>query len=125
MVVMRKMWIPVIIALLVGIGGIADAGLRGTPPKAVGHSRVQAQVREFTLTAGPVKWEIQPGLVVDGWGYNGQIPGPTLRVNEGDTVRVHLINNLPVPTTIHWHGIDVPTNEDGVPGLSQDPVQPG
>jgi FtsP/CotA-like multicopper oxidase with cupredoxin domain len=86
---------------------------------------VQAQLREFTLTAEPVKWEIEPGLVVDGWGYNGQIPGPTIRVTEGDTVRVHLINHLPVPTTVHWHGIDVPTNMDGVPGLSQDPVDPG
>lgn len=83
------------------------------------------QLREFTLTAEPVRWQIQPGVVIDGWGYNGQIPGPTFHVTEGDTVRVHLINHLPEPTTIHWHGIDVPTGMDGVPGLSQDAVEPG
>ncbi len=82
-------------------------------------------VDEFDLTAAPVKWEIQPGLVVDGWGYNGQVPGPELRVKEGDLVRVHLHNRLPVPTTIHWHGIDVPNDQDGVPGVTQDAVQPG
>ena len=72
----------------------------------------------------PVRWEIQPGLVVDGWGYNDQVPGPELRVREGDLVRVHLRNLLPVPTTIHWHGIDVPMAMDGVPGLSQPVVAP-
>jgi FtsP/CotA-like multicopper oxidase with cupredoxin domain len=82
-------------------------------------------VREFDFTASPVKWEIQPGIVVDGWGYNGQVPGPELRVREGDLVRVRLRNRLQVPTTIHWHGVDVPLNQDGVPGLSQAPVEPG
>ncbi len=80
---------------------------------------------EIELTAAPVKWEIQPGLVVDGWGFNGSVPGPELRVREGDMVRVTLHNRLPVPTTIHWHGIDVPLDQDGVPGLSQLPVEPG
>lgn len=83
------------------------------------------ELREFVLTAAPLKWEIQPGLVVDGWGYNGTVPGPELRVREGDTVRVLLRNRLPVPTTIHWHGIDVPLNMDGVPGVSQEMVAPG
>src|SRR5215211_2281530 len=82
-------------------------------------------LREFTLVAAPVRWEIQPGLVVDGWGYNGATPGPTLRATEGDRVRVTLTNRLPAPTTIHWHGIDVPVAQDGVPGLSQEPVEPG
>jgi FtsP/CotA-like multicopper oxidase with cupredoxin domain/plastocyanin len=63
--------------------------------------------------------------VVDGWGYNGQVPGPELRVREGDTVRVRLHNRLPVPTTIHWHGIDVPLAQDGVPVISQPAVAPG
>lgn len=93
--------------------------MRAQAPAAPG------QEREFTLVAEPVRWEIQPGLVVDGWGYNGQIPGPTLRVTEGDRVRITLVNHLPVPTTIHWHGIDVPLAMDGVPGLSQEPVPPG
>jgi len=81
--------------------------------------------RAFTLVAEPVRWEIQQGLVVDGWGYNGATPGPTIRVTEGDHVRVTLTNDLPAPTTIHWHGIDVPVAQDGVPGLSQNAVEPG
>jgi FtsP/CotA-like multicopper oxidase with cupredoxin domain len=86
---------------------------------------VAAQVDQFDLTAAPVKWEIQPGIVVDGWGYNGAVPGPLLKVREGDLVRVRLHNKLPVSTTIHWHGIDVPYDQDGVPGLSQPAVEPG
>ena len=82
-------------------------------------------LREFTLVAEPLRWEIQPGLVVDGWGYNGSTPGPTIRVTEGERVRITLVNRLPVDTTIHWHGIDVPLDQDGVPGLSQHPVEPG
>jgi FtsP/CotA-like multicopper oxidase with cupredoxin domain len=70
-----------------------------------------------------MEWEIQPGLVVHGWGYNGQVPGPELRAREGDQVRVQLRNRLPVPTTLHWHGIDVPLEMDGVPGLSQELVE--
>src|SRR5579883_1608669 len=121
---MRRRFIPVILALGVAVAAIADGAMHTSAHRAAGRTRPQAQLREFTLVAQPVKWEIQPGLVVDGWGYNGQIPGPTLHVTEGDTVRVHLINHLPEATTIHWHGIDVPSNMDGVPGLSQDPVEP-
>jgi FtsP/CotA-like multicopper oxidase with cupredoxin domain/plastocyanin len=85
----------------------------------------EPHVEEVDLTAAPVRWEIQPGLVIDGWGYNGQVPGPELRVRQGDVLRVHLHNRLPAPTTLHWHGVDVPLDMDGVPGLSQNPVQPG
>lgn len=83
------------------------------------------RVTEYDLTAAPVQWEISPGLVVDGWGYNGQVPGPELHVREGDVLRVRLHNRLPVPTTIHWHGIDVPNDMDGVPFVTQDAVLPG
>lgn len=93
--------------------------------QAPAPAAVERTVDEFDLTAAPMKWEIQPGLVVDGWGYNNQVPGPELKVREGDLVRVKLHNHLPVPTTIHWHGIDVPFEQDGVPGLSQPPVDPG
>jgi FtsP/CotA-like multicopper oxidase with cupredoxin domain len=122
---MRRRFIPVVIALAVAAGAVVDGAVHHATRSSAGPVRAQSQVRDFTLVAEPVKWEIQPGLVVDGWGYNGQIPGPTLRVTEGDYVRVHLVNHLPTATTIHWHGIDVPTNEDGVPGLSQDGVPPG
>jgi plastocyanin/uncharacterized cupredoxin-like copper-binding protein len=83
------------------------------------------QTREFTLTASEFDWEIQPGSTVRAWGYNGQVPGPELRVREGDLVKITLQNELPVPTTIHWHGVDVPPEMDGPAGLNQAPVEPG
>jgi plastocyanin len=85
----------------------------------------QPQVREFTLTASQIDWELQPGVHVKAWAYNGQVPGPEIRVREGDHVRITLINHLPVGTTIHWHGVNVPPDMDGPAGLNQAPVEPG
>ncbi|MCI0622834.1 MAG: copper oxidase [Acidobacteria bacterium] len=82
-------------------------------------------VKEFHLVAEPVRTEFVPGRVVDPWGYNGSVPGPTIEANEGDRVRVVFDNHLPEMTTVHWHGFEVPMNMDGVPGLGQDPVMPG
>ena len=113
------------LAALALLAIVLPLGLIKTAERGRAATHAQGTVREFTLVAEPVRWQIQPGTVVDGWGYNGQIPGPTLRVTEGDLVRVHLVNHLPEPTTIHWHGIDVPSNMDGVPGLSQDAVGSG
>ena len=67
----------------------------------------------------------RPGSTVDAFAYDGQVPGPDLRVTEGDTVRISVQNNLAEPTTVHWHGVHVPANMDGVPGLSQEPIAPG
>ena len=83
------------------------------------------QLREFTLTAEEVDWEFQPGTTVRAWAYNGQVPGPEIRVREGDRVRITLVNKLPVGTTIHWHGLNVPPDQDGPAGLNQAPVEPG
>lgn len=83
------------------------------------------QVREFRLEAKPAKWELFPGTVTDAWTYNGRVPGPELRVREGDLVRVTVTNHLPVPTTIHWHGVDLNWKMDGVPGVTQKPIEPG
>ena len=83
------------------------------------------QVREFSLAVGRMGWELAPGKSAEAYAYNGQVPGPELRVKEGDAVRVRVTNALAEPTTIHWHGVDVPSNMDGVPGLSQEPIQPG
>ncbi len=82
-------------------------------------------VKEFHLIAEPVRTEFVPGRVVDAWGYNGSVPGPTIEVNEGDRVRVIFENRLPEMTAVHWHGFEVPMEMDGVPGLGQDPVLPG
>ena len=83
------------------------------------------QIREFQLNVSPGQWEIAQGFSVDAWTYNGQVPGPELRVREGDLVRVHVKNSLPVPTTIHWHGVELENSMDGVPGLTQLPIEPG
>jgi FtsP/CotA-like multicopper oxidase with cupredoxin domain len=82
-------------------------------------------VKEFHLTAEPIKWEMALGLVINAWGYNGRTPGPTIEAIEGDRVRILVTNHLPEPTTLHWHGLFVPNGMDGVSGLTQKPIQPG
>src|SRR5690349_2886698 len=66
-------------------------------------------VKVFHLVAEPVKREFAPGMTVDCWGYNGQTPGPTIEAVEGDRVRFYVTNKLKEPTTIHWHGILLPS----------------
>ena len=82
-------------------------------------------VKVFRLTAEVVKTRINPMREMYGWGYNGSVPGPTIEVNEGDRVRFHFENRLPEATTVHWHGLEVPLNMDGVPFISQPMVEPG
>ncbi len=82
-------------------------------------------VKVFHLVAEPVKREFAPGLVVNCWGYNGQTPGPTIEVIEGDRVRIYVTNRLAEPTSVHWHGILLPNGMDGVAGLNQRPIAPG
>lgn len=80
---------------------------------------------EFELEARPVWWRIYGRQRLAAWAYNGIVPGPEIRVRNGERVRVRLTNRLPGDTTVHWHGIDVPNRADGVPGVTQDPVKPG
>ena len=84
-----------------------------------------AEERQYTLTASTTVWQVAPGRAVPAYAYNGTVPGPVLRGNVGDTFRITLINNLPVATTIHWHGLQVPNGMDGVPGLTSPIVRPG
>jgi manganese oxidase len=81
-------------------------------------------VKVFHLTAEPVKQTIVPGRTLDLWGFNGSAPGPTIQANEGDRVRIIFDNHLPEPTGIHWHGLELPIEMDGVPGVGQKPVMP-
>lgn len=87
--------------------------------------RRTGQVREFHLEAREVDWQIMPGVVVKAVTYNGRVPGPTIEVTEGDLVRVTLKNSLTYDTSIHWHGIHLPNKQDGVPGVTQEPIAPG
>jgi manganese oxidase len=82
-------------------------------------------VKVFHLTPEVVKWQLIPGKDIIGWGYNGSVPGPTIEVNEGDRVRIIVTNKLPEATTMHWHGLEVPLNMDGVPFVSQPLIEPG
>lgn len=82
-------------------------------------------VKVFRLTAEPVAREFAPGLVVNCWGYNGQSPGPMIEAVEGDRIRILVTNNLPVHTTVHWHGLLLPNGMDGVGGLTQKHIRPG
>ena len=81
--------------------------------------------KEFHLTAAVTPWEVEPGKVVDAWTYNGMVPAPAIQVEVGDKVRVVLDNQLPMGTDIHWHGVKVPNNMDGVAPLTQPLVEPG
>ena len=82
---------------------------------------------DFSLTAGPARAPLAgagwPDTIV--WAYNDRVPGPELRVRQGDTVRVIAGNALAEPTTVHWHGVRLPIGMDGVPGLTQEPIAPG
>lgn len=82
-------------------------------------------VKVFHLIAEPVKQMVIPGWTFDLWGFNGSAPGPTIQANEGDRVRIIFENRLPEPTGIHWHGLELPIDMDGVPGIGQKPVMPG
>jgi FtsP/CotA-like multicopper oxidase with cupredoxin domain len=82
-------------------------------------------VKVFRLTAEPVRRKIAPFKTIDVWGYNGSCPGPTIQIQQGDRVRVIFENKLPESTSIHWHGLEVPIEQDGVPHISQKPVAPG
>jgi len=86
---------------------------------------MDGSVKVFHLVAEPVRQEIFPGKILNLWGYNGSAPGPTIQARQGERVRIIVDNHLPEPTSMHWHGFDIPFAMDGGPGLSQDAISPG
>ena len=82
-------------------------------------------VKEFRLTASEIDWEIEPGDVKRAFAFNGIVPGPTIRVNEGDNLRIIVQNNLPEPLVVHWHGMILPNAQDGVATVTQEAFPPG
>lgn len=108
-----------------------------TPVKALGIKTLpytlDGNIKVFNLTAEPVTISFPDmsdphGMArrpINAWGYNGSVVGPTIEVIEGDRVRIIVQNNLPDPTTVHWHGLHIPIHMDGVDGFSQDPIPPG
>ncbi len=100
----------------------APANARGGQPL---DSKVVNGIREFKLNVQKVIWHLLPGTDVVAYTYNGTVPGPEIRVTEGERVRIIVTNNLSEPTTIHWHGLHIPNNEDGSAGVTQPGIKPG
>jgi FtsP/CotA-like multicopper oxidase with cupredoxin domain len=96
-----------------------------TPNGATLPFTVVEGVKVFHLVAEEVDHEFAPGLRAKCWGYNGRVHGPTIEAVEGDRVRIYVTNRLTAPTTIHWHGLFLPSGMDGVGGLSQRVIPPG
>jgi FtsP/CotA-like multicopper oxidase with cupredoxin domain len=99
--------------------GLSELSLRNV------FSKVPKSVKEFRLYASKARVNLGVGPEFTAWTFNGRIPGPEIRVREGETIRVVLKNYLPEGTTIHWHGVPVPNAMDGVPWVTQNPVMPG
>jgi FtsP/CotA-like multicopper oxidase with cupredoxin domain len=86
--------------------------------------RLENGVKVFDLRVEHVRTELIPGRAMDGWGFNGSIPGPTIQVTQGDRVRLNVENRLPEPFSMHWHGLEIPNAMDGMPGISQEAIPP-
>jgi len=108
-----------------------EAGVKAFPAKTEGKGnqvlapRMDRNVKVFDLTAAKVQWEVEPGRRVEAWAYNGQVPGPQIRVRVGDRVRINLKNDLDESTAMHFHGLEVPIDQDGVPFITQPPIKAG
>jgi FtsP/CotA-like multicopper oxidase with cupredoxin domain len=110
--------------LKTAVGGAVAFGIAHVPlQRALSQSK--GRIREFRFSASPARVNLGAGPDFIAWTYNGQIPGPEIRVREGEIIRVYLKNFLPEGTTIHWHGVPVPNAMDGVPDVTQKPVMPG
>lgn len=97
-----------------------------SPDSPTMYGSVKNGVRYFQLVAEPVKREILPGIFMNLWGYNGSSPGPTILCYEGEDICIRVYNKLPQPTSVHWHGLDIPNNMDGVPAIEPSPkIDPG
>lgn len=113
-----------------GSGGAADGRAavdRASLERLLAERTVvpTGNTRRFELTVREVDWELLPGVTTRAVTYNGTVPGPTIRVTEGDSVEVAVTNELDQATSVHWHGLHVPNDQDGVAGVTQDPIGPG
>lgn len=102
------------------------AATEGVGAQDLAPTVLEDGTKQFDLTAEIVAWEVAPGQEVEAWTYNGTVPAPTLRLAEGDRVRIVLENRLPESTVLHLHGLpDLPNAMDGVPDITQPPIKPG
>ena len=117
-------------------GGIVAAGSPTAVQPTIDRAALEALLaerpvtptdvtRRFELTVQRTSWELLPGVTSDAITFNGTVPGPTIRVTEGDTVEVVVDNQSDEATSIHWHGLHIPNEQDGVAGVTQMAIQPG
>ena len=108
-----------------------EAGIKTFPAKTEGKGnqilqpRLQNGVKVYEITCKKVQWEVEVGKRVEAWTYNGVVPGPQIRVREGDRLRVIVKNELDESTAMHFHGLEIPNDQDGVPFITQPPIKPG
>jgi FtsP/CotA-like multicopper oxidase with cupredoxin domain len=108
-----------------------EAGIKAFPAKTAGKGnqlmqpRMDGATKVYELTAKKTRWETAPGQTVDALAYNGQVPGPQIRIREGDRVRIVLRNELLESTAMHFHGVEVPNDQDGVPFITQPVIKSG
>jgi FtsP/CotA-like multicopper oxidase with cupredoxin domain len=108
-----------------------EKGIKAFPAKTAGKGnqllepRLDKSVKVYEMTCKVVQWETEPGRMVTAWTYNGVVPGPQIRVREGDRVRMIVKNELPESTAVHFHGLELPNDQDGVPFITQPPIKPG
>jgi FtsP/CotA-like multicopper oxidase with cupredoxin domain/uncharacterized membrane protein len=100
----------------------APADARGDQPLP---ARIEDGVKVYDLETSVVRWSILPGVRVTAYAYNRQVPGPRIRITEGDRVRFRVTNHLPESTTVHWHGLVLPNRMDGPADITQRPIEPG
>lgn len=136
---------PLALALAAAVGGalvlataVVAGGWRGSSPAraAVDRAAIERALMEkvapatgrtqrFDLIVSEAKWELLSGVSAQAVTFNGSVPGPLLRVTEGDQMEVAVTNRLAQPTSVHWHGLHVPNAQDGVAGITQDAIAPG
>jgi FtsP/CotA-like multicopper oxidase with cupredoxin domain len=97
----------------------------GTGNNELAYTMSDDGYKVFSLVAKIIPWEVEPGKIVDGWSYNGMIPGPIMHANVGDKIRIVLKNELPESTALHLHGVRVPNSMDGVDPYTQKAITPG
>ena len=106
---------------------VSDAPAAG--PDSRGGQLLEAKeidgIKEFELSTSIIRWHILPDVEVGAYAYNGQVPGPLIHVQPDDRIRVRVRNDLANATTVHWHGLILPIEQDGVPELSHPPIPPG
>ena len=108
-----------------------EKGIKAFPAKTAGKGnqllapRLEKGVKVFEVTAKRIQWEVEPEKFVEAYAYNDQVPGPQIRVKQGDRVRLVAHNELPESTAVHFHGVELPNDQDGVPFITQPPIKSG